>query len=100
MQKEHQDGVKGGNTGTGVRTLGEAEEEGESEDCNKEVPGARETSVEDIRSSARTAGQRRGIGGTEFKLRPHSGKSMASTGAWHTPIGRGKVEEVGIMTVP
>ncbi|KAJ1082936.1 hypothetical protein NDU88_003097 [Pleurodeles waltl] len=102
IQKEHQDGVKGGNAGTRVRTLGKADDEGENEDCGERVPdaGCGETSGKDIRSSARTAGQSRGTGGTELTLRPRSGKSVASTGAWHIPAERGGVEEVGITTVP
>ncbi|KAJ1208208.1 hypothetical protein NDU88_003594 [Pleurodeles waltl] len=102
IQKEHQDGVKGGNTGTRVRTLDKLEDEAENEDCGKRVPDSRcgEIDGEDIRSSARTAGQNRGAGGTKLTLQPRSGKSVASTGVWHLPTGHGRVEEVGIMTIP
>ncbi|KAJ1150701.1 hypothetical protein NDU88_003491 [Pleurodeles waltl] len=61
-QKEHQDGVKGGNMEIGVRTFDKVKDEGENEDCDKSVPDAcrRETCGEDVRNSTRTTEQSRG----------------------------------------
>ncbi|KAJ1127083.1 hypothetical protein NDU88_005489 [Pleurodeles waltl] len=98
IQREHQGGVRKGDTETEGRTLDKAEDGEENGDCDGGVPdaGRRGTYGEDGGSSNWKTEQSKG---TESKLRPRSEKSVASPGVWHIPTGHGRREERGLRTV-
>ncbi|KAJ1084128.1 hypothetical protein NDU88_004281 [Pleurodeles waltl] len=82
IQKEELDGSELGNVETGVRNLSKASDGEGSEEYDGGLPddSRGESRSEYLRITTKTAGQSRGPGGTELKLWPQSGKSVASAG--------------------